>query len=118
MKSLDITGQKFGLLTPIRKLTEEEKKELNKNIKTSYWLCKCDCGNETFASLGDLKNGNKKSCGCLKTSKAQEVAKSRVGEKFGKLTIKSWHFKVKDSKRAKREIVFDCDCEMWWLYFL
>lgn len=111
MNFLDITKQKFGMLTPIRRLTEEEKKEQNINVKDTYWLCKCDCGNETVVPLGKLKNGGKKSCGCLKTNKAQEIANSRIGEKFGKLTIKSWHFELKNSKRVKRKIVFDCVCE-------
>lgn len=36
-KALDITGQKFGKLTAI-------KRGPSKNNKT-YWYCQCDCGN-------------------------------------------------------------------------
>lgn len=35
----DLTGQKFNKLTVI-KFSHFDKK------KNSYWLCKCDCGNE------------------------------------------------------------------------
>jgi hypothetical protein len=37
-KALDITNQRFGKLVAISKAA-------SKNGKT-YWLCKCDCGNE------------------------------------------------------------------------
>lgn len=35
---IDLTGQKFGLLTVI-------KREENTNTGNSRWLCKCECGN-------------------------------------------------------------------------
>ena len=31
------------------------------------WLCRCDCGNECIAGSYELRNGLKKSCGCLMT---------------------------------------------------
>lgn len=37
-KALDITNEKFGNLTAIKKVA-------SRNGKT-YWLCKCDCGGE------------------------------------------------------------------------
>lgn len=37
-KALNLTNQKFGRLTAIKKAP-------SKNNKT-YWLCKCECGNE------------------------------------------------------------------------
>lgn len=59
MKNIkDITGQKYGMLTVIKQAPRKDKK-----IK---WICKCECGNETIVSSGDLKNGHTKSCGCLK----------------------------------------------------
>ena len=36
---IDLTGQKFGLLTVI-------KREENTNTGNSRWLCKCECGEE------------------------------------------------------------------------
>jgi len=58
-KRLDLTGQKFGRLTAI-KLSDIVKYGI------SYWLCKCDCGNEKIINSASLKNGNTKSCGCLR----------------------------------------------------
>lgn len=56
-KPMDIAGQRFG------KLTAE--KYIPNTKKGSYWLCSCDCGNSVVVSLGNLKKGNTKSCGCL-----------------------------------------------------
>ena len=56
----DIQGQKFGKLIAIKELG------LNDNHKTVY-LCKCDCGNETTATVGSLISGHTMSCGCVKS---------------------------------------------------
>lgn len=50
----DHTGEKFNMLTCI-----------SYDRKKRKWLCKCDCGNDTYASTNQLKRGKKKSCGCL-----------------------------------------------------
>ena len=56
-KLVDLTGQKFGKLTVLRR----------EGCKGPYpaWRCKCDCGNETVVRGTSLKRGNTKSCGCL-----------------------------------------------------
>ena len=55
---LDISGQRFGILTAI--------KPTNKKLSTSViWECKCDCGNICYCSVSHLKSGNNKSCGCV-----------------------------------------------------
>lgn len=61
-KIKDITGQKFGRLKVLY---------FTKNIKTrgAYFMCKCDCGNEIEVKATNLRNGNTKSCGCLKREK-------------------------------------------------
>lgn len=51
-KFRDIRGEKYSRLTVL---------SLNKMKKESYWLCKCDRGNETVVSMGSLKSGNTKS---------------------------------------------------------
>ena len=57
-KIKDITGIKFGRLTPIKPIG------LNK-FGRYLWLCKCDCGNEKIAAGNDLRSGHCKSCGCF-----------------------------------------------------
>lgn len=57
---LNLTNQKFGKLTVIKK---SEQKGNNGKAK---WDCVCDCGN-LYTTLGDLlRSGKTKSCGCLK----------------------------------------------------
>ena len=53
-------GQKFGKLTVL-----EELHERTKHGRIVY-KCKCDCGNICNVTGSCLRNGNTKSCGCLK----------------------------------------------------
>ena len=41
----DLTGMKFGHLTPIEW------------IRGGYWKCQCDCGNETIVDTRNLTTG-------------------------------------------------------------
>lgn len=70
----DLSTQKFGKLTPIEYRGMQGKQ--------SYWLCKCDCGNEVTIRTSTLLNGNTKSCGC-----AQYTKKSHINEQYGQWTI-------------------------------
>ena len=37
--------------------------------KNHLYNCRCECGNECIIKRGDLLNGNKKSCGCLRAKR-------------------------------------------------
>ena len=65
---IDITGQRFARLTVIKYLQPEERRS-----KNFSWLCKCDCGKEVHSNYTKLKNGDIKSCGCLKTERIRMV---------------------------------------------
>lgn len=54
----DIAGQKFGRLTAI--------KVVGKYYRWVVWLCECECGNVIEVPSNRLRNGEKKSCGCLR----------------------------------------------------
>lgn len=56
-------GERFGRLTVIR---EVEPKIYGPNGYVRYFLCKCDCGNESVVSIHNLRNGVTRSCGCLR----------------------------------------------------
>lgn len=58
-KFVDLTGLKFGRLTVIGRAA-------NDKFGRSKWLCRCNCGKETIVAGFNLKNGNIKSCGCLR----------------------------------------------------
>lgn len=63
--AIDITGEKYGRLTPIKRVGR------NKN-GYAVWICKCDCGNILETTSRALRSGNTKSCGCLNIDKATE----------------------------------------------
>jgi len=54
----DITGKKFGRLTAIKFI------RMGNNFQ-SYWLFRCDCGNEIETRLSRVNYGHTKSCGCI-----------------------------------------------------
>lgn len=57
-RPVDMLGKRFSRLVVERRNGSTPKKEFR-------WLCKCDCGNETTATGGELRRGNVQSCGCL-----------------------------------------------------
>lgn len=59
--TLDITGQRFGKLIAL----EPTEKRRGSFV---IWKCQCDCGNICEVSLGNLRNGDTKSCGCISLS--------------------------------------------------
>ena len=69
---IDLTGQKFGRLTVIRRAPD-----LRKGFPR--WECLCECGNTSFPWSSDLKSGGDKSCGCV-------VPEDLTGQVFGRLT--------------------------------
>lgn len=56
-RALDITNQRFGILTALE--------SVGKNIRGNIiWKCLCDCGNYKEIVGSHLISGNTKSCGC------------------------------------------------------
>lgn len=57
----------------------------------AMWMCKClRCGKETITSGESLKNGNTKSCGCLKREFIGErTYKTLIGQTFSRLYVDS-----------------------------
>lgn len=70
-KRLDLTGQKFGLLTVTRRAPDY----ITPNGRNhTSWFCDCECGTKDFRTTTErLRQGNYKSCGCL--SKANQFKK-------------------------------------------
>ena len=57
-KFYDITGQKFGKLTVIKR------DGVDGTIST--WLCECECGKQAVVRKSHLTTGETSSCGCLR----------------------------------------------------
>lgn len=97
----DISGDKYGKLTPIE---PTKMRESNHTIK---WKCLCDCGNVTYASSSQLKRGHVTSCGCAKQEYVESTKSDVIGKTFGYLTV------LKDSStklRNRRTVICQCQC--------
>ena len=83
----DITGERFGNLTGIRKI---------ENTDRTKWLFKCDCGNEVIAYLSNVTSGKTLSCGKKCGLKIQNPISDKpkgysgdlTGQRFGRLFVK------------------------------
>lgn len=65
-RKLDITGQKFNLLTAI---SRGEKRPVGGYL----WLFLCDCGNTKYIYASVVKSGKTKSCGCASIKKLPPI---------------------------------------------
>ena len=95
---LDLLGQRFGNLVVIQEAQ-------NKDNGRTAWLCQCDCGNTKIIGTKELRNGETKSCGCLRD---KIITTDILGQKFGKLLVIE-----RDYKNQSYEGAFwkcKCDC--------
>lgn len=58
MRTIDLTGVRFGRLTAVR--------EAEQIGYTKRWLCRCDCGRTVAVSRQHLRRGSTNSCGCFR----------------------------------------------------
>lgn len=80
-RMVDITHQYFGRLFV-----------LGLSGNGNQWQCVCECGEMTLTTSHHLRTGHVKSCGCLRTSVNQKLARKRmipipIGSEFGALTV-------------------------------
>lgn len=74
-KFKDLTGQRFGYLTVIKRVEDYVSP---KGKHCVQWLCKCDCGNEVIVRSDVLINDATMSCGCYQK---EQVLKSLKGKR-------------------------------------
>lgn len=75
-QKIDMIGRRFGLLVVEREATAEETAHIKNN--GYYYFCRCDCGNTTISRGVNLRNGSKKSCGCMQGKKYSETESETV----------------------------------------
>ncbi len=88
---IDLTGQKFNKLTVVRRT--------DNHGKCVRWLCRCDCGKEISIIGSSLKNGNTRSCGCIKLNDLS-------GRRFG-----SWVVIERVENKKHRTTLWRCRCD-------
>ena len=94
-KSEDLSGQRFGKLTLIKKVGKDKSGH-------AIYECVCDCGNTTTANVIRLKNGQKKSCGCLR---GKNTYKDLTGKRFGHLLV------LGRAESKNHHVKYECICD-------
>jgi hypothetical protein len=102
-RALDLTGQRFGILTVL----ERAEDKVYKKRKRVCWLCRCDCGKEKIIAKDRLMRGDAKSCGCLR---GKDKFIDLTGQRFGKLVVLEVAFKDK-YKIYQWKCICDCGNE-------
>lgn len=95
-KLIDLTGQRFGILTV---LSKDEPYTKPSGQKATMWKCICDCGNIVSIRSEYLRNGSVTSCGCI-----EEQQKNIIGQRFGRLVV------VKEDVDKPKSVICKCDC--------
>lgn len=99
-RPLDLTGQKFGELTVIKKSKTRKSNRI-------AWDCKCSCGNETIVITSHLTSGHTRSCGCLHKKAASKMnpAIDITNQRFGKLIA------IKKVESKNNHTYWECQCD-------
>lgn len=90
----NLTGIKYNYLTGICRVIAPEGKS------GTWWLFKCDCGNEVIYRYNAVTSGSTVSCGCHKKT---VNLKDLTGKRFGKLLVLK-----RDTQKAKW--LCQCNC--------
>lgn len=110
MRFQDLTGKRFGKLTVVERACPEKKDKV-------YWVCRCDCGNYSIATSGNLKSGNTTGCGCLQIE-ARRKANTTHGQTETRL-YKAWESMRQRCNNPKKDHYKDYGgrgisvCEEW-----
>ena len=98
-------GDKFGRWTVLYEVKGRKERR--------YFLCECSCPDKTRreVSLGGLRSGRSKSCGCHKKESQSDrrlnSGKDYTGQIFGRLTVL---YEVERDKTGQRQVMAQCSC--------
>lgn len=96
-------GDKFYMLTVIRKTTDKDKSG------EFLYECRCDCGDYTVARGSALKSGRKKSCGCLCRDRLHGLNKTRLYRIWSNMIQRCTNPKHDSFKRYGKRGITVCD---------
>jgi len=99
-KFIDLTGQKFGRLTAIRRIPRKD----GDKSKFAWWECQCECGNVIDVRSGELIRLHTKSCGCLNNERRKGYM-DITGKRFGDLVVIR---KISDESPLTWECICEC----------
>lgn len=71
---IDLTGQRFGRLTVIKRAPDHFTKS---GTRITMWNCICDCGKEKDVTANALRKGVTRSCGCYSNEVKSKLLSER-----------------------------------------
>lgn len=104
----DLTGQKFGKLTVIKKIGTDKR-------YNTLWLCKCECGNDKIVARDKLVVGHTKSCGCarkehaIKLNKIHGLSNTKIGYTWRGMKSRCYNPKNENYKNYGERGIKICD---------
>jgi hypothetical protein len=107
----DLSGRRF------HKLTVLSYDRTNK-FRTSYWLCRCDCGKEKSVRGDGLVKGRTKSCGCFKNQNLNHKLGSNSPGWKGYQDITGTYWCMLTANAKKRNIQLNITIEYIWNLFI
>lgn len=78
----DEAGNQYGRLTVIE---FHSKRKTPSGQGKTYWRCLCSCGKETITQGNKLRNGESRSCGCLKIERISNLTRLSEEERAKRL---------------------------------
>jgi hypothetical protein len=85
----DLISQRFGRLTVVAESPNRSPKD-----PQVRWICRCDCGNASEVTGGNLRNENTTSCGCIRNELLQRrnlaAFRNLTGRTFARLTVRGF----------------------------
>lgn len=116
MKTIDLTGQRFGKLTVVGVAQEHPY-----NTREKVWECRCDCGNSVLVRGYSLRSGHTQSCGCLSVktiiqrsydndyAKIHGLATSRIYKNYYAMRARCYNTKNQNYPRYGGKGIRVCD---------
>jgi hypothetical protein len=83
---IELSGQTFGRLTVIEFSHRSPNRQSN-------WVCRCSCGKTATVCISSLRNGDTRSCGCIRRSQiaSRNVANTRHGHLANRRISPEYH---------------------------
>lgn len=76
------------------------------------WICRCDCGNKTFAGTSSLRFARKRSCGCLVNEQRVRAGKANfLGEGIAARNALIAHYRKRAERKRREFLLTDEQCD-------
>lgn len=86
MRKVDLTGLRVGRLVVLRFEGSHLEGSYDKRRKQRWWVCRCDCGNETIVRGNNLRIGGTVSCGCFFSERVKVINLTHGAKSNGHVT--------------------------------